>query len=248
MTPADTQTARKKSRKGDILKMIVFLGIGIFFIYWFLLKLEPEQKASIWQSFVEADYAWVGVAMAVCLLSHLVRALRWRLLFRPIGYNPNEASWKPTAEYLQEELPKVFNGRIQLKSVTYSTSTTEFKKGTDQWDLSPNDWSRTLSRTYPHAAFYYFTSGYANHPNVYVDAEFDAQYAVCDSDEVRMNYDRLLDETAKLEKIYLDKVIHIPVCQEVGYELYSDRVVLPMKQYLPVIGWGLPYGDWSRCS
>ena len=57
MTPADTQTARKKSRKGDILKMIVFLGIGIFFIYWFLLKLEPEQKASIWQSFVEADYA-----------------------------------------------------------------------------------------------------------------------------------------------------------------------------------------------
>ncbi len=160
-----------------------------------------------------------------------------------IGYNPNEASWKPTAEYLQEELPKVFNGRIQLKSVTYSTSTTEFKKGTDQWDLSPNDWSRTLSRTYPHAAFYYFTSGYANHPNVYVDAEFDAQYAVCDSDEVRMNYDRLLDETAKLEKIYLDKVIHIPVCQEVGYELYSDRVVLPMKQYLPVIGWGLPYGD-----
>ncbi len=89
MTPADTQTARKKSRKGDILKMIVFLGIGIFFIYWFLLKLEPEQKASIWQSFVEADYAWVGVAMAVCLLSHLVRALRWRLLFRPIGYNPN---------------------------------------------------------------------------------------------------------------------------------------------------------------
>ena len=89
MTPADTQNARKKSRKGDILKMIVFLGIGIFFIYWFLLKLEPEQKASIWQSFVEADYAWVGVAMAVCLLSHLVRALRWRLLFRPIGYNPN---------------------------------------------------------------------------------------------------------------------------------------------------------------
>lgn len=89
MTDTDTQTDRKKSRKGDILKMIVFLGIGIFFIYWFLLKLEPAQKAAIWQSFVEADYAWVGVAMAVCLLSHLVRALRWQLLFRPIGYNPN---------------------------------------------------------------------------------------------------------------------------------------------------------------
>lgn len=89
MTDPDTQPARKKKRLGDILKMVVFLGIGIFFIYWFLLKLEPEQKAAIWQSFVGADYAWVAVALVVCLLSHLVRALRWRLLFRPIGYFPN---------------------------------------------------------------------------------------------------------------------------------------------------------------
>ena len=78
-----------KSRLGDILKMVVFLGIGVFFIYWFLLKLEPEQKAAIWQSFREANYLWVAVAMAVCLLSHFVRALRWRLLFLPLGYKPH---------------------------------------------------------------------------------------------------------------------------------------------------------------
>ena len=79
----------KKKRLGDILKMAVFLGIGIFFIYWFLLKLEPSQKAAIWQAFREADYLWVAVAMAVCLLSHFVRALRWRLLFHPIGHTPS---------------------------------------------------------------------------------------------------------------------------------------------------------------
>jgi len=79
----------KKSRLGDILKMAVFLGIGVFFIYWFLLKLEPEQKSAIWQAFREADYLWVAVAMAVSLLSHLVRALRWQLLYHPIGYKPH---------------------------------------------------------------------------------------------------------------------------------------------------------------
>ena len=83
---------KKKNRLGDILKMVIFLGIGIFFIYWFLIKLEPDQKAAIWQSFREADYGWVAVAMGVCLLSHFVRALRWRLLFRPIGYNPDISS------------------------------------------------------------------------------------------------------------------------------------------------------------
>lgn len=79
----------KKSRWGDVLRLVVFLGIGFFFIYWFLLKLDAEQKAAIWQSFREADYLWVAVCMVCCLLSHLVRALRWQLLFKPIGCRPS---------------------------------------------------------------------------------------------------------------------------------------------------------------
>lgn len=86
----DVQSDRQKpkSKLGDILKFVIFLGIGIFFIYWFLIKLEPEQKQSIWQSFISANYWWVAVAMACCLLSHFVRALRWQLLFEPLGCKP----------------------------------------------------------------------------------------------------------------------------------------------------------------
>ncbi len=79
----------KKSRWGDVLRLVVFLGIGVFFIYWFLLKLDAGQKAAIWQSFREADYWWVAVAMVCSLLSHFVRALRWQLLFHPIGCRPS---------------------------------------------------------------------------------------------------------------------------------------------------------------
>ena len=75
----------------DVLKMVVFLGIGAFFIYWFLLKLDAEQKEAIWRSFREADYRWVLLAMACSLLSHYLRAVRWRLLFRPLGISPSRS-------------------------------------------------------------------------------------------------------------------------------------------------------------
>ena len=78
----------KKSRWGGVLRMIIFLDIGFFFIYWFLLKLDGEQKRAIWQSFLEADWLWVAVCVACSLLSHLMRALRWQLLFKPIGCHP----------------------------------------------------------------------------------------------------------------------------------------------------------------
>lgn len=79
---------RKGVKWGDVLRLVLFLGIGALCIYWSLLKLDGNQKAAIWQSFLGADYWWVAVAMACCLLSHLVRALRWRLLFHPLGFKP----------------------------------------------------------------------------------------------------------------------------------------------------------------
>lgn len=78
-----------KKKAGDILKFVVFLGIGIFFIYWFLLKLDASERAEIWQSFLSARWGWVVAVIFVSLLSHLVRALRWRLLFKPLNHYPN---------------------------------------------------------------------------------------------------------------------------------------------------------------
>ena len=85
---SELQSPGKKQRMKDVVRMIIFLGIGFFFIWWFLLKLDPEQKAAIWNSFRDANYWWVALAMVCCLLSHFVRALRWRLLFKPLGLSP----------------------------------------------------------------------------------------------------------------------------------------------------------------
>ncbi len=78
-----------KKKIGDILKFVIFLGIGIFFVYWFLLKLDAEQKAAIWQSFLSAKWIWVAAVMLSGLLAHFIRALRWQLLFKPLDYHPS---------------------------------------------------------------------------------------------------------------------------------------------------------------
>ena len=85
----DTQKAPpKKGALGSIVKVVIFLAIGLFFIYWFLLKLDNSQKEAIWHSFTHANYVWVGLTMVSCIMSHWVRALRWKLLYQPLGCNP----------------------------------------------------------------------------------------------------------------------------------------------------------------
>ena len=85
----DRERTKRRLKAGDVLKFVIFFGIGLFFIYWFLLKLTPDQRTSIWNSFLEANWWWVAAVVAETALSHYVRALRWRLLFKPIGHVPS---------------------------------------------------------------------------------------------------------------------------------------------------------------
>lgn len=89
MCKESQNTNKRRLKLGDVLKFVIFFGIGLFFIYWFLLKLSPDQRASIWNSFLEANWWWVAAVMAETFLSHFVRAMRWRLLFKPMGHVPS---------------------------------------------------------------------------------------------------------------------------------------------------------------
>lgn len=89
MPEATTDAPQKKSHLGEIIKLIVFLGIGFFFIYWFLLKLDADQKQAVWASFIHAEYFWVAMIMLCVMAAHFVRALRWQLLYKPLGYQPS---------------------------------------------------------------------------------------------------------------------------------------------------------------
>ena len=82
-----------KKKINNIVKFLVFFGIGIFFVYWFFLKLDVTERQAIWQSITSARWQYVVAILLVSLLAHVVRAMRWQLLFKPIDYNP---SWNNT--------------------------------------------------------------------------------------------------------------------------------------------------------
>jgi len=72
---------------GNIIKFILFLGLGVFLVWLITHKLTPAQWHRITQAFQEANY-WLLIP--VCILgffSFFFRALRWRLLIRPLGYD-----------------------------------------------------------------------------------------------------------------------------------------------------------------
>lgn len=159
----------------------------------------------------------------------------------------SDTEWLDFGYDLMEQWNTIFEGKVQLEIDTYSgMSVGQFKKtGDSKWDLCPNIWSRSRSRTYPHEAFYYFQSSYDNRPNNYTSSAFDTQYALCES-IVSGSYDTLLKETQKLEEIYLEEVIHIPIYQESKYELFADQLILPVRTYIPGFGWGAIYGDLAE--
>ena len=162
-----------------------------------------------------------------------------------LAFDESDKEWKAAAEFLLEQFPVIFEGKIDLQVVTYAgMSATAWKAtGPDKWDLSPNDWTRGVSATYPYTCFYYYLSTYGSHPNNFFSEAFEAQYAVCDASEIKTDYQKMLDETKKLEEIYLEQVIHLPICQVVGYQMFSDRLEIPVTTYLPNFGWGSMYGD-----
>ncbi len=72
----------------SVVKVLFFLGLGIALIFLFLNKLSPEDKDKIWEALKSADYSWILLSMLFGTLAHVSRALRWKQLLEPIGYNP----------------------------------------------------------------------------------------------------------------------------------------------------------------
>lgn len=74
------------------LQYIFFLGLGGFFAWLSLKHLDREKLRQIGTTLSGAKHWLVVPVFAILMLSHFVRALRWRLLINSIGYNPSKAN------------------------------------------------------------------------------------------------------------------------------------------------------------
>lgn len=78
-----------RKRLFTIFKYILFLGGGIFLVWWQFHKMTPEQEDQFMYALSDADYRVMVPVIIMSLLSHLSRAQRWRILMEPMGYRPS---------------------------------------------------------------------------------------------------------------------------------------------------------------
>jgi len=77
-----------RKRFFSILQYVFFLGAGIFLVWWQLKSMKPEQKTAFIDAFNSANYWLILPVSIIAMLSHLSRAMRWKLLMEPLGYKP----------------------------------------------------------------------------------------------------------------------------------------------------------------
>lgn len=70
------------------IRIIIFFALGVGFIWWFISKLSSSELEQLFLSFTNANYFWFAVAVLINILSHYIRAIRWRQLLSPLGYKP----------------------------------------------------------------------------------------------------------------------------------------------------------------
>ena len=77
-----------RKRLFSILQYVLFLGGGLFLVWWQLKEMTPADTKEFYHAFTYANY-WLIIPIAImCLASHLSRAMRWKLLMEQLGYKP----------------------------------------------------------------------------------------------------------------------------------------------------------------
>lgn len=75
-----------------VFQYCFFLGLGVFLIWWSLKDLTSADRQEITNALQRGNFWYIIPGIAILLLSHWVRALRWRLLMEPIGYLPSKTN------------------------------------------------------------------------------------------------------------------------------------------------------------
>lgn len=73
----------------SFLQYFLFLGLGIFLVWWSIGKISEKDWIEIKSAIKNADYWLVIPVIAILLLSHLSRAIRWKILMEPLGFRPS---------------------------------------------------------------------------------------------------------------------------------------------------------------
>lgn len=72
-----------------IIKYLFFLGLGIFLVWWSIHKMGDKNWEECKTALKSARYFLFFPVFFILIAGHISRAIRWRILMQPLGYNPS---------------------------------------------------------------------------------------------------------------------------------------------------------------
>ena len=81
-----------KKQAVTLLKIIFFLGIGVLLVWLAVKDKTKAELDTIKRALEQADYSWILLSFLVTALSHLFRAIRWKILLIPLGHKPKSSN------------------------------------------------------------------------------------------------------------------------------------------------------------
>lgn len=83
----------------SLLKFTISLGIGGLLLWLVFKDLNLKE---LFSRLAYVKYSWIVLSLIFSLISHLLRAYRWKLMLEPIGYHPRTSSafWALMGGYL----------------------------------------------------------------------------------------------------------------------------------------------------
>ncbi|MEO6883604.1 MAG: lysylphosphatidylglycerol synthase transmembrane domain-containing protein [Bacteroidia bacterium] len=77
-----------KQKLLSIVKVLLFLSLGIFLIWISVSKLSSKDISDITNALHNVRYGWIILSVFIGLISHVIRAIRWKMLLEPLGHHP----------------------------------------------------------------------------------------------------------------------------------------------------------------
>ena len=164
-------------------------------------------------------------------------------------YAESSVAWKLMSEYLQNSYAEIFGKdrfEIELTAMPYSQQTAKIKTWREDpncYDLTFAGWVHGGTLYNPTMQYMFWQMGYSNLNGPYYNDAYDALYQESLTEEARLDQEKLVELALGMEKIFIDDVIAVPAISFVSRYMYSDRMVLPLDEYDPVLGWGVFYSD-----
>jgi len=73
----------------SVLQYLLFLGLGLFLVWWSLQQIPSDKWEEFKNSLKTANYLLMIPVFFILSGSHVIRSIRWKILMKPMGYEPS---------------------------------------------------------------------------------------------------------------------------------------------------------------